>query len=157
MKKMILSIIVFLMIIVCLSIYQDLKRNTDIKNDDQKKEKINEMKIKIINNEYEIIFLLNNSKASEALYNQLPLELDIENYSHNEKICYPPQPLDTAETPLLQKGSTGTLGYFSPWGNVVMYYGECSSYNGLYVLGEAIKGSEYIKGLSGKVIIEKEN
>ena len=157
MKKIVLSIIVFLMIIICMFTYQNLEGNTNIKNQVKKKEDLNEMKIKIMNNEYKIIFLLNNSKASKTLYEQLPLELDIENYSHNEKIFYPPQSLDTTETPLLEKGNIGTLGYFSPWGDVVMYYGKCSSYNGLYVLGEAIEGNEYIKELSGKIIIDKGN
>ena len=39
-------------------------------------------------------------------------------------------------------GEAGGLAFFSPWGNVVMYYDSFSSYPGLYILGEAIEGVE---------------
>ena len=35
----------------------------------------------------------------------------------------------------------GTLAFFSPWGNVVMFYGAASRYSGLYILGKAIEGA----------------
>ena len=96
------------------------------------------MKIKVTNQSKQIIFTLNES-----------------DYSNNEKIFYPSKSLATKNTPLLSSGQEGTLGYFSPWKNVVMYYDRCGSYNGLYVLGEAIKGKENIKNLSGTILIEK--
>ncbi|WRK55972.1 cyclophilin-like fold protein [Coprobacillaceae bacterium CR2/5/TPMF4] len=58
---------------------------------------------------------------------------------------YPSKSLATKNTPLLSSGQEGTLGYFSPWKNVVMYYDRCGSYNGLYVLGEAIKEKKILK------------
>lgn len=113
------------------------------------------MKIKVTNQSNQIIFALNESEAAKSLYQQLPLEINVENYSNNEKIFYPPKSLITQNTPLLKSGQEGTLGYFSPWKNVVLYYGSCGSYNGLYILGEAVKGKEYIKNLSGTIFIEK--
>lgn len=50
-----------------------------------------------------IVFQLNGSSAAESLYNQLPLTVQVENYSDNEKIFYPPDELDTSGTPR-QKG-----------------------------------------------------
>ena len=113
------------------------------------------MKIKISNNEYTITYLLNESLASQSLYQQLPLDIQVENYGDNEKIFYPPIPLDTTNTPLLINGQVGTLGYFAPWGDVVMYYGECEAYSGLYILGESIEGSEQIVNLRGNLHIER--
>lgn len=113
------------------------------------------MKIKVINQSKQIIFALNESDAAESLYQQLPLEINIENYSNNEKIFYPPKSLVTQNTPLLMSGQEGTLGYFAPWKNVVLYYGSCGSYNGLYTLGHAVKGKEQIKNLSGIIHVEK--
>lgn len=113
------------------------------------------MKIKVTNQSKQIIFTLNESDGAKSLYQQLPLETKVENYSNNEKIFYPSKSLATKNTPLLLSGQEGTLGYFSPWKNVVMYYDRCGSYNGLYVLGEAIKGKENIKNLSGTILIEK--
>ena len=61
-----------------------------------------------------IIFQLNDSTAANTLYKQLPLSIQIEEYSHNEKIFYPPDELDTSGTPLAE-GPAGTLAYYAPW------------------------------------------
>ena len=41
------------------------------------------------------VYELNNSQAAAELYDQLPLTLEVEDYSTNEKIFYPPEALDT--------------------------------------------------------------
>lgn len=112
------------------------------------------MQIKVSNGTYEIIFQLNDSGASKSLYAQLPMDIAVENYGGNEKIFYP-EPLNTENTPLLESGSLGTLAYFAPWADVIMYYGECGSYSGLYLLGEAISGAEDIPKLTGILHLEK--
>lgn len=100
-----------------------------------------------------IIFSLNDSSAAKSLYNQLPLSPQIENYSNNEKIFYPPNKLDTNDTPLA-KGPAGTLAYYEPWGDVAIYYGDCGGANGLYMLGQAISGAEHISTMGGLVKLE---
>ena len=45
--------------------------------------------IRILCQETEIIYTLNDSQAATELYNQLPLEVPVENFSYNEKIFYP--------------------------------------------------------------------
>lgn len=80
-----------------------------------------EMRIKVTDGTDEIIFQLNDSSAAKSLYEQLPLTLDVENYGSNEKIFYPTEKLDTSDV-IEGDGLAGTLAYFSPWGNVVMYY-----------------------------------
>lgn len=57
------------------------------------------------------------------------------------------------DTPLAE-GPAGTLSYFEPWGNVAVYSGECGEASGVYELGEAVSGTEYIEGLAGKIQIE---
>ena len=100
-----------------------------------------------------IVYQLNDSPSAASLYYQLPLDVAVENYSSNEKIFYPPQALDTAYG---QEGGgeAGGLALFSPWGNVVMYYGKFASYPGLYLLGEAVSGVEQVQNLSGTLHIE---
>lgn len=152
-KKQIFMIFILIASIISLSscLNQDSnehKENNNIMEDE-------EMKIKITNDQYEIFYSLNDSKASKLLYKQLPIDTVVENYGSSEKIFYPPQALEIQDTPLLKNGRIGTLGYFAPWNNVVMYYGSCEAYAGLYILGEAIKGGEYIKNLSGTLHIEK--
>nr|WP_321469115.1 cyclophilin-like fold protein [uncultured Desulfobulbus sp.] len=100
------------------------------------------------------VFKLNDSTAARELYAQLPLTIKVEDYSSNEKIFYPPKKLGTANTPLAD-AKAGTLAYFAPWGDVVMFYDRFGSYKGLYLLGEAVSGSEYISQMSGLIQVEK--
>ena len=98
-------------------------------------------------------FPVNDSPAANTLYEQLPLSIQIEDYSHNEKIFYPPNELDTSQTPLAE-GPAGTLAYYAPWGNVVLYYGESGGASGLYELGEAVSSADQIESLSGEIQID---
>lgn len=117
----------------------------------------NELQIRVEGEDgQEIVFQLNDSPAANTLYEQLPLSIPVENYSHNEKIFYPPDGLDTSETPLAG-GPSGTLAYYAPWGNVVLYYGECGGASGLYALGKAVSGTNQIETLSGEIRIEAVN
>lgn len=127
-------------------------------SDEEKDKEVNEeteadMKIKVSDGQSEVIFSLNGTTAARSLYEQLPLKTQVEDYSTNEKIFYPPEGLDTEDV-IEGDGPFGTLAYFSPWGNVVMYYSECGKYHGLYLLGEAIEGAENIEKLSGTINIE---
>lgn len=115
---------------------------------------VNELQIRVEGEDGQtIVFQLNNSPAANTLYEQLPLSASVENYSHNEKIFYPPQELDTSATPLAE-GPAGTLAYYAPWGDVVLYYGECGGASGLYALGQAVSGTEQIETLSGVIRLE---
>lgn len=117
-------------------------------------EDITSMKINVKANGKTTVFELNNSPAARDLYAQLPLSISVENYSNNEKIFYPPKKLNTSDTPLVD-AQPGTLAYYAPWGDVVMFYGRFGSAPGLYELGHAISGSAYIQGMSGTIQIEK--
>lgn len=100
------------------------------------------------------IFELNDGNAAKELYEQLPLTVDVEDYSNNEKIFYPPQKLDTTNTPLAN-ARFGKLAYYAPWGDVVMFYDSFGSVGGLYELGYVISGGEHIKNMSGTIQINK--
>lgn len=100
-----------------------------------------------------VIFELNDSPVATSLYNQLPLSVDLEDYAGSEKIFYPPEELDTSNSPIAQ-GPAGTLAYYVPWGDVAIFYSECNGSTGLYELGEAISNTELIPIMSGKAKIE---
>lgn len=100
-----------------------------------------------------VIFQLNDSPAANSLYKQLPLSIDLEDYAGSEKIFYPPEELDTSNTPTAQ-GPAGTLAYYAPWGDVAIFYSECNGSTGLYELGEAISNIELIPTMAGKAQIE---
>lgn len=109
--------------------------------------------IQISDGENVISFQLNNSKAAKELYTQLPLSLPVEDYSDNEKIFYPPNTLDTSDAPKAG-GEAGTLAYYEPWADVVMFFGSYSPNDSLYELGQMISGSEQIQLLEGTITIE---
>jgi hypothetical protein len=112
------------------------------------------MQISVRSNGNTTVFELNNSQAARELYTQLPLRIEVKNYGSNEKIFYPPQKLGTSNTPLAD-ARTGTLAYYAPWGDVVMFYEDFGSASGLYELGHAILGIEHIRNMSGTIQIEK--
>lgn len=112
------------------------------------------MKISIESNGNITVYELNNSQASKELLAQLPLNIKVENYSNDEKIFYPPSKLSTSNTPLAKNAITGTLAYYAPWGDVVMFYKDFGSASGLYELGKVVSGKEYIKDMSGNIEIK---
>ena len=111
------------------------------------------LKIKVVANGKEIVFALNDTSVSRSFYAQLPLTVDVENYSNNEKTFQPPKKLDCSKA---QEGAcpVGAIAYFSPWNNVCLYYGDAPRYSGLYVMGKAVSGTEQIRNITGKVKIE---
>ena len=98
-----------------------------------------------------VTYELNDSPASDALLAQLPLALEVEDFSDNEKVFYPPEELDVTDAPLAETGAAGTLAYYAPWGDVVMFYGPFSRNGSLYELGRAVAGEERLAGLSGTI------
>ena len=112
------------------------------------------MKIRVKANGKITVFELNNSPAARDLYAQLPLSIKVEDYSDNEKIFYPPKKLNTSDTPQAN-AQAGTLAYYAPWGNVVMFYGSFGAAPGLFALGQVTSGREHIREISGTIQIEK--
>ena len=75
-------------------------------------------------------------------------------HGNNEKIFYPPTTVAYGSDGIEGDCPAGTLALFSPWGNVVMYYGGAGRYSGLYILGKAIDGAENIRNLTGTIRVE---
>ena len=100
-----------------------------------------------------VVYQLNGGGAAASFYEQLPLTIEVEDYSTNEKIFYPPQQLDTDNTPLAQ-GGVGTLAYYAPWGDVVMFYGDYNENPSLYELGQVVSGGELVGEMSGTITID---
>ena len=101
-----------------------------------------------------VLYELNDGSAAASLYAQLPLTLEVEDYSTNEKIFYPPQELDTSDAPLADAGA-GTLAYYAPWGDVVMFYGDYSQNPSLFALGQVVSGGALVSGMSGTITIDR--
>lgn len=127
---------------------------SDEVNDNGLEERGEEMVIRVSDGIYNVTFELNDSDAARSLYEQLPLTLDVEDFSSNEKIFYPESKLNIGNTPVAEGGS-GVLAYYEPWGDVVMFYDSFSSNSSLYELGKAIEGTDKISELSGEIKVER--
>ncbi len=115
--------------------------------------KIKRCRLKISSGDYEIIYKINESQAAKELYAQLPLTIEVEDFSINDKVFYPPQKLSITDTPMAI-GGKGKLAYFEPWGDVVMFYDSFSEKNSsLFELGESVSGQDDIEKLSGIITI----
>lgn len=115
------------------------------------KQEVATMRISVKSEEYEIVYELNDSKAARELYAQLPLTTEVEPFSNNEMTFYP-EKLDVADAPF-SDGEPGSLSYYAPWGDVVMFYAPCAPNNSLYELGKAVAGAEHIENLSGTITV----
>lgn len=137
-----------------------LEENTSTEKEETSQNQLPEeetaMQVQVEANGNTTVFSLNDSQAARELYGQLPLTIDVENYSSDEKIFYPPEKLDVSDAPQAN-GVVGTLAYYAPWGDVVMFYGDFGSASGLYELGHAVSGSEFIETMSGVIEIIKSN
>ena len=118
------------------------------------KENATPMKVSVTDGKNTLTYTLNDTPAAKDLYAQLPLTVNVENYSDNEKIFYPTKSLSKSDN-IEGDCPAGTLAYFSPWGNVVMFYGDAPKYSGLYILGQVTSGKDAIKNLSGKITVTK--
>ena len=108
--------------------------------------------IEVRSGETVVTYALEDNAAADALLAQLPLTIEIEDYSTNEKIFYPPQALETAGAPAAS-GGAGVLAYYAPWGDVVLFYDGFSENASLFALGRAVSGAESIRDLTGTVTV----
>ncbi|WP_288278180.1 cyclophilin-like fold protein [uncultured Prevotella sp.] len=112
-------------------------------------------RIKVTDGNHNVTFELNETSAAQSLYGMLPITKEVQNYSTNEKIFYPETAINYSSDCIEGACPVGTLALFSPWGNVVMYYGAASKYTGLYILGNAVEGADQISELTGDITVSK--
>lgn len=110
------------------------------------------MKIQVQSGDLVIVYALNDSQAAKDLYSQLPLSLEVKDFSTNEKTFYPPKALDVSDAPIVN-ADKGSLCYYAPWEDVVMFYDYLGKGTNLYTLGEVISGKDNIEKLTGMITV----
>lgn len=112
-----------------------------------------EMKVKFSCENAIAVAILNDTNAAKSFYENLPLTLNLKDYAGREKIADLPVRLEISGDPS-SDGKVGDLGYFSPWGNLVLFYKAQPYYDGLINLGKFESGfDEIIK--CEKILIQK--
>lgn len=88
---------------------------------------------------------LEESKATRDFLAQLPLELELKDYSDTEKIAYLPRKLDTSDAPAGIDPDVGDVTYYAPWGNLAIFYQDFGYSPGLIKLGTVSTGLEHLR------------
>ena len=80
--------------------------------------------------------------TARDLLTKLPFDLEIEDYSTNEKIAYLPQKLIEHQAGRFPDPAVGDLCYYVPWGSLAFYHGPYGYSAGLIRVGTVIGGIE---------------
>ncbi len=90
---------------------------------------------------------LDNTPSTQDFIKQLPMTLDFEDYGATEKIAYPHAKLSTQDAPEGVTPVTGDIAYYSPWGNLALFYRDFSYSKDLIRLGRITSGLEHLQQL----------
>jgi hypothetical protein len=93
---------------------------------------------------------LDDSAASRDLIAQLPLDLTMSDHGSVEKTGPLPQKLSTKGKPDGADPNVGDIGYWSPAGNLVLYYGDQSYWNGIVLIGH-FYGADRLAQMDGTI------
>ena len=72
----------------------------------------------------------------------VPMSLTLEDYAATEKISNLPRKLSTEGAPAGSDPSIGDIAYYSPWGNLAIFYRDFRYSSGLIKLGKIDSGIE---------------
>lgn len=115
---------------------------------------LSDMVIKISSQENVATFQLYDIEASQQLYQQLPLTLDLTNFRDAQWMFYPPHKLSVQQSEAYHDGKKGELSYYAPWGDVFMLYKDFYAGDEMHRLGVSIDGIDHIEPMSGSIVIE---
>jgi len=76
-----------------------------------------------------------DNPAGRDLVERLPVTLTFEDLNGVEKIAPLDDPLTMDQMPEGDDPEIGDLGYYAPWSNIVLYYGDVSYWNGIARIG----------------------
>jgi hypothetical protein len=88
---------------------------------------------------------LYDNPSARDLASMLPLDLTIDDYSNNEKIAVLPRKLTEDGSGPFGNERPGDLCYYSPWGNLALFYAGYRYSSGLIRLGRFEGGYEPLR------------
>lgn len=118
--------------------------------------KISTPKIKLTFDNEEVIVKMYDNPTSRDFLTVLPLTLTFKDYSGTEKISYLPKRLSTEDAPEGSDPSVGDLTYYSPWGNLALFYKDFGYAEGLVKLGAIESGTEKFGAMNGEFTVKIE-
>lgn len=115
-----------------------------------------ETRIKLTIDNEEIYVRLDNNKSSKQFLEMLPLTLEFEDYNETEKIATLPEKLSTEDAPSGYDPQIGDFSYYSPWGNLSIFYKDFRYSNSLVKLGTFESGIEKLANMNEDFTIKIE-
>lgn len=93
----------------------------------------------VFEDQTQLLATLDDSPTAQDFAKLLPLELTLSDYANTEKVADLPRALSTQDAPSSYTPQAGDLTYYSPWGNLAIFYKDFRDSNGLIWLG-SLKG-----------------
>jgi hypothetical protein len=107
------------------------------------------MKIRIKVGETVLTATMLDTETSRDFISLLPLTLRMKDYSRTEKVSDLPRRLSTKNAPSGCDPSVGDITYYSPWGNLAIFYKDFGYADGLIKLGSLDGGIEILGSIKG--------
>jgi len=105
-------------------------------------QRTNTMRIHIKLEDRILTATLEDTATSRDFVSLLPLILTLEDYAATEKISNLPRRLSKEGAPAGSDPSIGDITYYSPWGNLAIFYRDAAYASGLIKLGAIESGIE---------------
>ncbi|MCA1286373.1 cyclophilin-like fold protein [Salipiger bermudensis] len=93
------------------------------------------MRMRVRFDDQQVTYQLFDNPTTRDLVSMLPAELEIEDFSNNEKIVHLPRRLDEGGFEPFSDETPGDLCYFLDWGNLALFHGEYTFRDDLIRLG----------------------
>ncbi|MGJ5670500.1 cyclophilin-like fold protein [Rhodococcus aetherivorans] len=100
---------------------------------------------------------LSDTPAGRDLLAQLPLTLTMTDFGSVEKVAELPTSLSITGAPPGADPAPGGIGYYAPWNDLVLYYGDQSYHDGIVRLGTLDGGVDVIGQHTGDLLVEIEH
>ncbi|WP_238808411.1 cyclophilin-like fold protein [Paenibacillus sp. EKM212P] len=107
------------------------------------------IKIKLIFNNEEVMVSMYDNPTSQDFLQKLPMTITFEDYAGTEKISRLEKRLSIEAAPSGIDPSVGDFTYYSPWGNLAIFYQDFGYSSGLVKLGHIEVGVEKLVKMNG--------
>ncbi|MFD4481711.1 cyclophilin-like fold protein [Streptomyces sp. NPDC058471] len=93
------------------------------------------MHIRLMTDGHSVDAALNDSSTARDFAALLPLTLDLDDFQETERIADLPRKLSTDGTPASSDPKAGDLAFYTPWGNLALFYRDGHPSPELVILG----------------------
>jgi len=116
-----------------------------------------DVRIKMTFNDEEVVVRMQDNPTTRDFLAMLPLTVSLEDYAGTEKITRLSKRLSTQDAPAGSDPSVGDFTYYSPWGNIAIFYRDFGYADGLIILGTIESGGvEKLARMNGDFTVTME-